>query len=41
MLRSQMTALPVQVCAVQSMLTLWPAKKPTTAFMMPPCEAKM
>ena len=36
-----MTPFAVQVWAVQSMLTVWPAKKPTTAFMMPPWEAKM
>ena len=40
MLRSHMTPLPVQVSAVQSMLTVWPAKNPTTAFMTPPWEAK-
>ena len=41
MLTSQMTALPVQVCASQSMCTVWPAKNESTAFASPPCSAKM
>ncbi len=40
MVRSHMTPFAVQVCAVQSMLSVWPVKNPRTALAMPPCEAK-
>ncbi len=41
MLRSQITPLPVQVWAIQSMFTVWPAKKLAMAFIDPPWDAKM
>ena len=38
---SQITALPVQVWASQSMCTVWPAKKPRHALATPPWSLKM
>ena len=41
MLRSQMIPFAVQVFAVQSMLTVWPAKMPAMALAIPPWELKI